>query len=105
MPTVWPDVSVMGANNLRRVVGYDFHHGRSVMCQVFWRLLQLFFVFELMPCTLEALTVIKTFCLGLTIPTCWRIGESKKPGVFPKKSKTNPTKNKTKTQEDTRRTR
>ena len=25
-PTVWPDVSVLGASNLRRVVGYDFHH-------------------------------------------------------------------------------
>ena len=40
-----------------------------------------FFVFfELMPCTLEAF--IKTFCLGSAILTCWRIGESKKPGVF-----------------------
>ena len=38
--------------------------------------------FELMPCALEALTVIKTFCLWLAIPTCWRIGESKKLGVF-----------------------
>ena len=38
--------------------------------------------FELMPCTLEALTVIKTFCLWLAIPTYWRTGESKKPGVF-----------------------
>ena len=31
---------------------------------------------------LEALTVIKTYCLWLAIPTCWRIGESKRPGVF-----------------------
>ena len=38
--------------------------------------------FELMPCALEALTVIKTFCLWLAIPSCWRIGESKKLGVF-----------------------
>ena len=28
-PTVWPDVSVLGASNLRRVVGYDFHHLRK----------------------------------------------------------------------------
>ena len=27
-------------------------------------------------------TVIKTFCLRLAIPTCWRRGESKKLGVF-----------------------
>ena len=33
--------------------------------------------FELMPCALEAQTVIKTFCLRLAIPTCWRIGEKK----------------------------
>ena len=64
------------------------------------------FFFELMPCTLEALTVIKTFCLWLAIPTYWRIGESKKPGVFQIQNKTNPTKNKTKTsQEDTQGTR
>ena len=43
--------------------------------------------FGLMPCTLEALTVIKTFCLWLAIPTSWRIGESKKPGVFQIKTK------------------
>ena len=29
LPTVWPDVSMMGINNLRRVVGYDFHHIRK----------------------------------------------------------------------------
>ena len=29
LPTVWPDVSMLGANNLRRVVGYDFHHLRK----------------------------------------------------------------------------
>ena len=23
---MWPDVSMMGINNMRRVVGYDFHH-------------------------------------------------------------------------------
>ena len=33
-PTVWPDVSMMGANNLRRVVGYDFHHYAGVGRQV-----------------------------------------------------------------------
>ena len=26
LPTVWPDVSMMGINNMRKVVGYDFHH-------------------------------------------------------------------------------
>ena len=26
LPTVWPDVSMMGISNLRKVVGYDFHH-------------------------------------------------------------------------------
>ena len=26
---LWPDVSMMGASNLRRVVGYDFHHIRK----------------------------------------------------------------------------
>ena len=26
LPTVWPDVSMMGINNMRRVAGYDFHH-------------------------------------------------------------------------------
>ena len=25
LPTVWPDVSMLGATNLRRAVGYDFH--------------------------------------------------------------------------------
>ena len=35
-----------------------------------------------MPCALEAQTVIKTFCLRLAIPTCWRIGESKELGVI-----------------------
>ena len=29
VPTVWPDVSMLGANNLRRVVGYDFHRLRN----------------------------------------------------------------------------
>ena len=29
LPTVWPDVSMMGINNLRKVVGYDFHHMRN----------------------------------------------------------------------------
>ena len=29
LPTVWPDVSMMGTNNLRKVVGYDFHHIRK----------------------------------------------------------------------------
>ena len=29
LPTVWPDVSMMGISNLRRVVGYDFHHIRK----------------------------------------------------------------------------
>ena len=29
LPTVWPDVSMMGINNLRKVVGYDFHHMRK----------------------------------------------------------------------------
>ena len=29
LPTVWPDVSMMGASNLRRVAGYDFHHIRK----------------------------------------------------------------------------
>ena len=42
----------------------------------------LHFFFELMPCALEAQTVIKTFCLRLAIPTCWRIGDSKELGVF-----------------------
>ena len=27
--TPWPDVSMLGASNLRRVVGYDFHHLRK----------------------------------------------------------------------------
>ena len=58
-----------------------------------------------MPCTLEALTVIKTFCLRLAIPTSWRIGESKKPGVFQIKQN-EPNQHKTKTpQKDTRETR
>ena len=46
--TVWPDVSIMGARNLRRVVGYDFHYIRKkhdVPCmwgniRPRWRLLQ-----------------------------------------------------------------
>ena len=29
LPTVWPDVSMLGATNLRRAVGYDFHHLRK----------------------------------------------------------------------------
>jgi len=27
--TVWPDVSMMGADYLRKVAGYDFHHLRK----------------------------------------------------------------------------
>ena len=46
------------------------------------------FLFELMSCALEAQTVLKTHCLLLIIPTCWRIGESKKPGVFQNKIQT-----------------
>ena len=48
LPTVWPDVSMLGASNLRRVVGYDFHHIRkkydvpSMWGNIYpqWRLLQ-----------------------------------------------------------------
>ena len=29
LPTVWPDVSMLGASNLRRVADYDFHHIRK----------------------------------------------------------------------------
>ena len=29
LPTVWPEVSMMGADNLRKVAGYDFHHLRK----------------------------------------------------------------------------
>ena len=29
LPTVWPDVSLMGMNNMRKVVGYDFHYMRK----------------------------------------------------------------------------
>ena len=29
LPTVWPDVSMMGINNMRRVAGYDFHNIRK----------------------------------------------------------------------------
>ena len=29
LPTVWPDVSMLGADNLRKVAGYDFHHLRK----------------------------------------------------------------------------
>jgi len=29
LPTVWPDVSMMGTDYLRKVVGYDFHHLRK----------------------------------------------------------------------------
>ena len=29
LSTVWPDVFMMGINNLRRMVGYDFHHIRK----------------------------------------------------------------------------
>ena len=25
LPMVWPDVSMLGAGNLRKVAGYDFH--------------------------------------------------------------------------------
>ena len=49
------------------------------------------FFFVPMPCALEAQTVIKTFCLWLAIPTCWRIGESKKLGVFYQQRNTNST--------------
>ena len=48
LPTVWPDVSMMGINNLRRVVGYDFQHIRKKYdvpsmwgnVRAGWRLLQ-----------------------------------------------------------------
>ena len=29
LPTVWPDVTMMGTDYLRKVVGYDFHHLRK----------------------------------------------------------------------------
>ena len=29
LPTVWPDVSMLGVDNLRKVTGYDFHHLRK----------------------------------------------------------------------------
>ena len=29
LATVWPDVSMLGATNLRRAVSYDFHHLRK----------------------------------------------------------------------------
>ena len=46
---MWPDVSMLGANNLRRVAGYDFHHLRKKYdapgmwgdIDPHWRLLQL----------------------------------------------------------------
>ena len=39
LPTVWPDVSMLGATNLRKVAGYDFHLLRKkFFC---WRLLGL----------------------------------------------------------------
>ena len=48
LPTVWPDVSMMGINNMRKVVGYDFHHMRKKYdvpsmwgnVRPIWRLLQ-----------------------------------------------------------------
>ena len=48
LPTVWPDVSMMGINNMRRVAGYDFHHIRKKYdvpsmwgnIRTRWRLLQ-----------------------------------------------------------------
>ena len=56
-----------------------------------------------MPCTLEALTVIKTFCLWLAVPTYWRIGEIKSQvycRTTEKQQQKNPTKDK---QEPTKR--
>jgi len=29
LPTVWPDVPMMGTKNMRKVVGYDFHYMRK----------------------------------------------------------------------------
>ena len=29
LPTVWPDVSMMGINNMRKVVDYNFHYMRK----------------------------------------------------------------------------
>ena len=48
LPTVWPDVSMMRTNNMRKVVGYDFHHMRKKYdvpsmwgnVRPIWRLLQ-----------------------------------------------------------------
>ena len=48
LPTVWPNVSMMGINNMRKVVGYDFHHMRKKYgvpsmwgnVRQIWRLLQ-----------------------------------------------------------------
>ena len=48
LPTVWPDVSMMGINNMRKVVGYDFHYMRKKyrvpgmwgIVRPRWRLLQ-----------------------------------------------------------------
>ena len=59
--------------------------------------------FELMPCALEALTVIKTLCFRLAIPTYWRIGESKKPGVFQKTDNTKNEPNQKQNKDNTRR--
>ena len=29
LPTIWPDVSIMETNNLRKMVRHDFHHMRK----------------------------------------------------------------------------
>ena len=62
--------------------------------------LRLDFFFVPMPCALKAQTVIKTFCLYLAIPTCWRIGE--KESKVSLENKATQTKHKPKpTQKDT----
>ena len=91
-----PQWQLWAVRSLRAMSVSPFHLGLLFMLFFFGC-----FFFELMPCTLETLTVMKTFCLWLAIPTYWRIGESKSQ-VSSKTKQTNPTKNKTKTrQEDT----
>ena len=42
LPTVWPEASMLGADNLRKVAGYDFHFLRKKYGDLDpqWRLLQ-----------------------------------------------------------------
>ena len=112
----WRDAHDAVASGSGWILGIIKRNGRNGFLRQTCRINLLFgsewhFWFELMPCALEAQTVIKTCCLWMTIHACGWIGESKFVSVIQIKNtntkqtnkqhppKTKPNKNRDDTQE------